>query len=288
MNIADKEAALTISNVAVHFGGLVAISDLNFSVKEGEILSLIGPNGAGKTTAFNVITGFLKPTSGSVNYRKQSLNGLKPSDIAEKGVIRTFQKTSVFDNITVLENTLIGLHRRGRSRSWEIILGLPRVADEERRLLEIARETLDFVGLGHRHNDIASDLPYGELRLLEVAVAIAADPSMLMLDEPASGMNPNETTNFMDIVGKIRERGITILLIEHNMKMVMEISLSLTAICPMQGKCTFCCKSGSLIGGSTVDCGHEQEIDPQDYAEGRQGVVEHGKAVVGGCRTGRI
>lgn len=219
-----NNAVLTVSNLAVHFGGLIAISDLSFSVKEGEILSLIGPNGAGKTTAFNVITGFLKATSGTVDYRSSSLNNLKPSEIAEKGLIRTFQKTSVFDNESVFENVMIGLHRRGRCRAWEIILGLPRVAEEERRLSKLAQETLEFMGMGHRHVEMASDLPYGEQRLLEVAVALAAEPSILMLDEPASGMNPSETSSFMKIVEKIRASGVTIFLIEHDMKMVMEIS----------------------------------------------------------------
>jgi len=217
-------AVLKVSNLAVHFGGLVAISNLSFHVNEGEILSLIGPNGAGKTTAFNVITGFLRATSGSVEYRNISLNNLKPNEIAKNGLIRTFQKTSVFDNETVFDNVMIGLHRRGKSKAWEIILGLGRVAEEERRLRELASETLEYLGLGHRHNELASDLPYGEQRLLEVAVALAAEPSILLLDEPASGMNPSETLSFMKIVEKIRKSGVTIFLIEHDMKMVMEIS----------------------------------------------------------------
>jgi len=224
MSDSSNGVVLTVSNLAVHFGGLVAISDLSFTVTEGEILSLIGPNGAGKTTAFNVITGFLEATSGAVEYRGSSLNALKPSEIAEKGLIRTFQKTSVFDNQTVFENVMIGLHRRGKSSAWEIILGLPRVAVEEKKLRQLAKETLEFMGMGHRHEEMASDLPYGEQRLLEVAVALAAEPSILLLDEPASGMNPSETASFMKIIKKIRKSGITIFLIEHDMKMVMEIS----------------------------------------------------------------
>ena len=224
MSNSQPESVLTVANLAVHFGGLVAIKDLTFNVNRGEILSLIGPNGAGKTTAFNVITGFLNATSGAVEYNGSILNGLKPNEIAAKGLIRTFQKTSVFDNETVFENVMIGLHRRGKSKAWEIILGLPRVREEEEKLRKIALETLEFMGLGHRHSEMASDLPYGEQRLLEVAVALAAEPLILLLDEPASGMNASETSSFMAIVEKIRDSGVTIFLIEHDMKMVMQIS----------------------------------------------------------------
>ncbi len=219
-----SEPVLVVANLSVHFGGLIAIKDLTFSVKRGEILSLIGPNGAGKTTAFNVITGFLSASSGSVKYNNINLNDLKPSEIATKGLIRTFQKTSVFDNETVFENVMIGLHRRGAAQAWEIVLGLARVHREEEKLRKIAVEALKFMGLAHRENELASDLPYGEQRLLGVAIALAAEPSILLLDEPASGMNPSETSSFMTIVEKIRDSGVTIFLIEHDMKMVMQIS----------------------------------------------------------------
>ena len=219
-----NEPILKVRDLAVHFGGLVAIAKLTFHVSEGRVTSLIGPNGAGKTTAFNVITGFLPPTRGEMQYRGRSINGLKPHQIASLGVVRTFQKTSVFEGISVFENIMIGLHRQGERKPWEIMLGLRRVKDEERMLREKAWEVLEFVGLSGRARERGDALPYGEQRLLEVAVALAAKPSLLLLDEPVSGMNPSETADFMRMIDRIRGLGITILLVEHDMKMVMEVS----------------------------------------------------------------
>jgi branched-chain amino acid transport system ATP-binding protein len=215
---------LSIAHVAVHFGGLVALSDLNFTVGEGEIVGLIGPNGAGKTTAFNVFTGFLKPTAGEVRYRDRLLNGLKPHEIAGLGLVRTFQRTSIFENNTVFENVLIGLHRLGRSRLWDTLLALPREQAAEAELADKAREILAVVGLERRAADVAAALPYGEQRLLGMALALAAQPSMLLLDEPVSGMNPNESARVMRLVERIRASGVTILLVEHDMPMVMQVS----------------------------------------------------------------
>ena len=216
--------ALSIEHVSVHFGGLTAIADMSFTVAEGELLSLIGPNGAGKTTAFNVVTGFLRPTQGEVRYRGVSLNGLKSHEVANLGLVRTFQKTSVFANNTVFENVLIGLHRHGKSSVLHTLLALPRVREEERRLREGAWEILDFVGLDKRAGELGGALPYGEQRLLEVAVALAARPSLLMLDEPVSGMNASETMSFIELLGRIRKRDITVLLVEHDMHLVMNVS----------------------------------------------------------------
>ena len=215
---------LVIDHVAVHFGGLVAISDMSFAVNRGEIVSLIGPNGAGKTTAFNVVTGFLKPTSGEVRYRETSLTGLKPFQVTALGVARTFQRTSVFQNNTVFANVLIGLHRRGRSTLWDTLLGLPREKASEQELAHEAWEILHFVGLEARATEMAGALPYGEQRLVGVALALAAKPSMLLLDEPVSGMNASETAKFMKLLERIRADGVTILLVEHDMPMVMGIS----------------------------------------------------------------
>ena len=215
---------LSIEHIAVQFGGLTAISDMTFAVNEGEVVGLIGPNGAGKTTAFNVITGFLRPTRGEIRYRGRVLNGLRPHEIAEVGLVRTFQKTSVFGANSVFENILIGLHRRGRATVWQTLLGLPGVRAEERRLKDEARAILDFVGLGSRADELGGALPYGEQRLLEVAVALAAQPSLLLLDEPVSGMNASETSSFMRLLDKVRARGITVLLVEHDMRMVMGVS----------------------------------------------------------------
>ena len=215
---------LSIERVSVRFGGLAALSDLSLTVREGEIASLIGPNGAGKTTAFNVITGFLRPTKGSVYYKGQLLNRLRPNQIAALGVVRTFQKTRVFSGISVFENVLIGLHLRAQVKVWEILFAVPRVSRQEKRLRELAMETLEFVGLADRRNELGKALPYGEQCLLEVAVSMAANPSLLLLDEPVSGMNPAETNNFMGMVRKIRRRGITVFLVEHDMRMVMGVS----------------------------------------------------------------
>jgi len=217
-------AALSIENIAVHFGGLVALSDMTFTVGEGEIVSLIGPNGAGKTTAFNVMTGFLNATHGAVSYHGKSLNGLKPHQIADLGLIRTFQRTSVFPNDTVHDNLLIGLHRQGRHGLLQAILGLPRARASEARLRQRAAELVEWVGLGRRAGDLAGSLSYGEQRLVGVALALAAEPSMLLLDEPVSGMNASETHTFVHLVRKIRDHGVTILLVEHDMPMVMSVS----------------------------------------------------------------
>jgi branched-chain amino acid transport system ATP-binding protein len=216
--------ALKVEQVGMRFGGLVALSGLDFTVGEGEIVSLIGPNGAGKTTAFNVITGFLAPTQGTVSYRGTTLNGLKPHQVAGLGLIRTFQRTSVFPNDTVYDNILIGLHRQGRAGFLEAILGLPRARMSERRLHQRAGELVERVGLRRRAFEPAGALSYGEQRLVGVALALAADPSMLLLDEPVSGMNASETQNFVELVRNIREHGVTILLVEHDMPMVMSVS----------------------------------------------------------------
>jgi branched-chain amino acid transport system ATP-binding protein len=222
MNV-QAETVLSIDHVAVHFGGLIAISDMTFSVRTGEIVGLIGPNGAGKTTAFNVITGFLKQTSGDVRYRSSLLNGLKPYEIAKLGLARTFQRTSVFQERTVFQNVLTGLHCRGRSRLWDTLLQTSREMSSERELVDAAHEILRFVGLEQRAYEQAGTLPYGEQRLIGVALALAVEPSMLLLDEPVSGMNPSETARFIKLVGKIRDAGVTILLVEHDMPMVMEV-----------------------------------------------------------------
>jgi branched-chain amino acid transport system ATP-binding protein len=215
---------LSVESVAVHFGGLIALADLNFSVGEKEIVGLIGPNGAGKTTAFNVFTGFLKPTAGSVRYRGTTLNGLKPHEIAALGLVRTFQRTSVFANNSVFENVLIGLHRRGRSTLLDTLLGLPRERLAERELAGEAHELLRFVGLGDRADRLAGALAYGEQRLLGIALALAARPSMLLLDEPVSGMNPVESAKVMNLVEIIRASGVAILVVEHDMPMIMRVS----------------------------------------------------------------
>jgi branched-chain amino acid transport system ATP-binding protein len=200
---------LSVEHVGVRFGGLVAIADLHFDVQEGEIVSLIGPNGAGKTTAFNVVTGFLKPSQGRVSFRGTPLNGLKPHQITRMGLARTFQRTSVFPDDTVRDNVLIGLHGKDGS---------------EQASRDAAAAILDLVGLTARADDKAGTLAYGEQRLVGVALALATEPTMLLLDEPVSGMNESETRTVVKLLRGIRQRGITILLVEHDMRMVMEVS----------------------------------------------------------------
>jgi branched-chain amino acid transport system ATP-binding protein len=224
----------SVKELSVSFGGLLAIESLSFEVREGEVLALIGPNGAGKTTAFNAITGYLAPTSGDIFFQGKKLKGLKPNQIAEQGLVRTFQKTSVFGGRTALENILIGLHLRSKQTALAIILGLPSVAREERELEKEAERILNFVGLGNKSNELSAGLPYGEQRLLEVAIALAARPKLLLLDEPVSGMNPVETGSFMAKLADIRALGITVLLVEHDMKMVMGVSDRI--VCLNQGR----------------------------------------------------
>src|SRR6185436_3103742 len=165
-----------------------AVDGMTLQVRRGEVLSLIGPNGAGKTTAFNAITGYIEPAGGTISYRGSRLNGLRPNEIATLGIVRTFQKTSVFAGRSVHDNVLMGLHLRSKQRPLAILLGLPSVGREEVQLADEAMDVLRFVGLEGRARHVASSLPYGELRLLEVAVALAAKPKLLLLDEPVSGM----------------------------------------------------------------------------------------------------
>ncbi|RUZ71009.1 ABC transporter ATP-binding protein [Mesorhizobium sp. M7A.F.Ca.US.006.01.1.1] len=219
-----KRTLLSAEKVAVRFGGLTAIDDLSFHVHEGEVVSLIGPNGAGKTTAFNVVSGFLAPAEGTVRFAGEPLTGLKPHQIANLGLVRTFQRTSLFNGATVFESVLRALHRKGSANAWSVLLGLPSVAAEELMLRTEAEKLLQFVGLLDGRERHAGSLSYGEQRLLGLAMAMAADPKMLLLDEPVSGMNATETSRFMAMLETIRKRGVTILLVEHDMRMVMEVS----------------------------------------------------------------
>jgi branched-chain amino acid transport system ATP-binding protein len=232
--VTGAAALLSVDGLSIRFGGLVAVDSATFEVREGEVLSLIGPNGAGKTTAFNAITGYLAPSAGEIRFRGTRLNGLRPNQVAALGLVRTFQKTSVFGGRSVLENILIGLHLRSQQRPLAIMLGLPSVAREERALELEARRILEFVDLGARALELGSALPYGEQRLLEIAVALAARPQLLLLDEPVSGMNPVETASFMAKLAEIRALGITVLLVEHDMKMVMGVSDRI--VCLNQGR----------------------------------------------------
>jgi branched-chain amino acid transport system ATP-binding protein len=243
--------ALAVDGLTLRFGGLTAVDNVSFEVREGEVLSLIGPNGAGKTSAFNAITGYIEPAGGEIRYRGARLTGLKPNAIAARGVVRTFQKTSIFAGQTVHDNVAIGRHLHSRQRTLAILAGLSSVAREEAQLSRDVGDILHFVGLKSRADTLAASLPYGELRLLEVAVALAAKPTLLLLDEPVSGMNPVETASFMKLLGEIRARGITVLLVEHDMKMVMGASDRIV-----------CLNQGRIIASGTPDDiqGHPEVI----------------------------
>jgi branched-chain amino acid transport system ATP-binding protein len=215
---------LAVRDLAVRFGGVTALGGVSFDVRPGTITSLIGPNGAGKTTAFNAITGYLRPSGGRVTYDDAPLTGLRPCDVARRGVVRTFQKTSVFPALSVADNVLIGLHLRGESGLAAILAGARRVREEERSLRERAGEIIALVGLEHRRDHVASALPYGEQRLVELAVALAARPRVLLLDEPAAGMTGVEKDTVSGLIRTIRGLGITVFLVEHDMRLVMGIS----------------------------------------------------------------
>jgi branched-chain amino acid transport system ATP-binding protein len=227
-------AALNVERLSIRFGGLTAVEEATFEVREGEVLSLIGPNGAGKTSLFNAITGYLRAAGGEVRFRGRRIIGLRPHAIAAMGVVRTFQKTSLFGGESVLDNVMIGLHLRSRQRPIAIVLGLSAVARDEQERRAAAWDILRFMALEARAGVLAASLPYGEQRLLEVAIALAARPSLLLLDEPVSGMNPAEKARFMGTLAKIREGGITVLLVEHDMRTVMGVSDRV--ICLSQGR----------------------------------------------------
>jgi branched-chain amino acid transport system permease protein len=216
--------ALAVRDLAVQFGGVSALAGVSFDVRPGSITSLIGPNGAGKTTAFNAITGYLRVVRGQIGYGGATLNGLRPSAIARLGVVRTFQKTSVFPALTVMDNVMIGLHLRGRAGLVGVLSARRWVRDEEARLRTEAERLIAFVGLDRRRHAVASALAYGEQRLVELAVALAARPALLLLDEPAAGLAGAERDAVSDLVRRIREQGIGVLLVEHDMRMVMGIS----------------------------------------------------------------
>jgi branched-chain amino acid transport system ATP-binding protein len=221
---------LAVRDLAVRFGGVAALEAVTFEVRPGSITSVIGPNGAGKTTAFNAITGYLRPAGGRITYDGVALTGLRPSAIAQRGIVRTFQRTSVFPALSVEGNVLTGLHLRGSARFFEVLAGRRRLAAEEKRLVADAAAILEFVGLAGRRRERASALPYGEQRLVELAIALAARPRVLLLDEPGAGMTSAEKTVVSGLIRKIREQGVTVLLVEHDMRMVMGISDTVIAL----------------------------------------------------------
>ena len=216
---------IVAQKVRKEFGGLVAVNDVDFSIPEGSIVSLIGPNGAGKTTFFNMLTGAYKPTAGHFVFAGEDITGKPPHAITERGVGRTFQNIRLFQNMTALENVLVGMHSRLKGSLVPSILRTPGWKREEAQARERARELLAFSGLGNVEEEMAKNLSYGDQRRLEVARALATQPKLLLLDEPTAGMNPQETADFTDFVARLRkEEKLTVLLIEHDMRVVMGIS----------------------------------------------------------------
>lgn len=212
-------SVLSASAITKRFGGLLAVSAVDLEVQAGEVVGLIGPNGAGKTTFFNCLTGMETPTSGSVTYQGKKLPG-RPDLITKAGVARTFQNIRLFANMTATENVLVGRHTRTRAGVFAAIGRGPRYHREERESEVVARDLLTFVGLGKVGDELAKSLPYGDQRRLEIARALATDPGLLLLDEPTAGMNPNETAAARDLVHAVQDRGIAVVLIEHDMRFV--------------------------------------------------------------------
>jgi branched-chain amino acid transport system ATP-binding protein len=223
-------ALLSLQDVSLRFGGLLALNEVSFDVREGEILGLIGPNGAGKTTCFNVMTGVYQPTSGSVTFAGEPLGNRKRFAITRLGIARTFQNIRLFPNMTALENVLVGADAHHRTNVVDALFRTPRHRREEREGEETAREVMRFMGLERRSGELARNLSYGEQRRLEIARAMATRPKLLCLDEPAAGFNPAEKAQLMDLIRRIRDSGLTVLLIEHDMGLVMGVSDRVTVL----------------------------------------------------------
>lgn len=222
--MSGNNSILRLDGLRKVFGGVVALDDFSFSVGENSITSVIGPNGAGKTTVFNLVTGYLAPSSGAMIYKNTRLRGTKPHKIALLGIGRTFQNVRIFPNMTVLENVMVGRHARSRAGVTVSALLPAFLRPEEKRIKAEARSWLDFVGLADAADMSAGSLPLGKQRMLEVARALAIEPDLLLLDEPASGLNSRETIAMGDLIHRIRENQITVMLVEHDMELVMEVS----------------------------------------------------------------
>ena len=221
---------LELKNVTKNFGGLVAVNSASFTMQEGTVVGLIGPNGAGKTTAFNLITGNYKPNSGDILFKGKSISGLAPHKIVELGIARTFQTIRLFQKMSILDNVLAGCHCRMKAGLFSSILRLPSQQKEEKAAIERAMKELAFVGLDAQHAMQAQNLSYGNQRLLEIARALATNPKLLILDEPAGGMNDRETSALIGLIEAIKQQGISILLIEHDMGLVMEVCQQLIVL----------------------------------------------------------
>lgn len=224
-------SVLEVKDLGITFGGLKAVSDFNLTIEKNQIYGLIGPNGAGKTTVFNMLTGVYKPTSGSFSVCGEDLTGKHPIDINKKGVARTFQNIRLFSNMSVIDNVLVGMMNKSKCSIFTAIFRLPHYWRSERELRDRARELLRVFGLDEERRTMACNLPYGKQRKLEIARALATDPKLLLLDEPAAGMNPQETAELMETIRFVRDRfDMTILLIEHDMSLISGICDELTVL----------------------------------------------------------
>ncbi len=219
---------LEVKNLTKKFGGLTALNNVSFTVEENHIHGLIGPNGAGKSTLFKNISGFHVPTDGDILFNGASVKGHKPSNISKLGIVRTFQETTLFQELSVFDNILIGTHNTMRLNVFSAILGLDR--DQQNQAVHSAMQMLDFMGLVERKQQLASELPLGSQRTLAIAIALVSKPRLLLMDEPFAGMNPGETSRMMELTRKVRESGVTIVLVEHDMKAVMGLCDQLTVL----------------------------------------------------------
>jgi ABC-type branched-subunit amino acid transport system ATPase component len=221
-------ALLEAEHLEKRFGGLKAVDDLSLSIEEGELHCLIGPNGAGKSTMFKNIAGFHVPTRGSIVYQGQRIDGKQPHTIAEMGIVRTFQETTLFQELSVFDNALVGAHIRSKTNVFAAVLGLDR--KQQRAASDKVMEVLEFMGLVERRDQLASELPLGSQRALALAIALVSEPKMMLMDEPFAGMNAEETSHMMELTRRVRESGITIVLVEHDMKAVMGLCSYLTVL----------------------------------------------------------
>jgi branched-chain amino acid transport system ATP-binding protein len=216
--------------LAKRFGGLVAVNDLSFDVEPGSIVAMIGPNGAGKSTVFNLITGVYQPSAGDIEFEQSSIRGLRPDQVTARGISRTFQNIRLFAFVSAIENVMTGEHSRMHATLVDSLLHTPAQRAEERRVRDRARELLRFVDLEGQADAYARHLPYGHQRRLEIARALASQPKLLLLDEPAAGMNPREKEDLVTLIGRIRDTGVTVFLIEHDMQLVMTVSERITVL----------------------------------------------------------
>ncbi|GLX20040.1 ABC transporter ATP-binding protein [Streptomyces lavendulae] len=266
---ATAETVLDARGVTMRFGGLTAVKNVDLTVRSGEIVGLIGPNGAGKTTFFNCLTGLYIPTEGEVRYKGTVLPP-KSFKVTAAGIARTFQNIRLFNNMTVLENVLVGRHTRTKEGLWSALLRLPSFGKEEQASREKAMELLEFIGLDHKAEHLARNLPYGEQRKLEIARALASDPGLILLDEPTAGMNPQETRAAEELIFAIRDKGIAVLVIEHDMRFIF--NLCDRVACLVQGE--------KLIEGTAAEVQSDERVvaaylgEPFEGAPGAEEAAE--------------